>query len=106
MKLKAKEKQTQRAVLEYLGGIGAVAVKFNNVGIFKSKTGAWIPPRDLGVSDILACYKGKFIAIEIKSEGKKPTDWQLNFITRVNNAGGLAFWTDNIDQVIKTFEKL
>lgn len=102
--LKANEKETQSTILEYLTRIGAVVVKFNNVGIYIKKTGKYIPPRDLGVSDILACYKGLFFAIEVKSTGKKPTDNQLNFLQRVRDAGGIAFWTDNIDEVTKTFQ--
>lgn len=101
MKLKAKEKETQKAILDYLAMIGAVAVKFNNVGIFKASTGRYIPPQQLGVSDILACYKGRFVAIEVKSEGSKPTDHQLAFLKRIEEAGGIALWTDNIDDVIK-----
>lgn len=105
MRLKANEKETQKATLDYLGAIGAVAVKFNNVGIMKSN-GRFIPPRELGVSDILACYKGKFLAIEIKSEGKFPTDWQERFIERINQAGGIAFWADNINTVISKLRNI
>jgi pantoate kinase len=44
-----------------------------------------------GVSDIIALYKGKFIAIECKADEKKlPTELQKRFLQRVIEWGGLG----------------
>ena len=43
-----------------------------------------------GVSDILLCAKGRFVALELKSEKGKPTALQLLFIHKVIQAGGHA----------------
>ena len=43
-----------------------------------------------GVADIVACVAGKFLAIECKAPGKKPTALQLREIDRVRLAGGTA----------------
>ena len=53
-----------------------------------------------GVSDILGCYKGKMIAIELKSPNGKPTPDQLRFIQNVNDAGGIGFVAKTLDEVI------
>jgi penicillin-binding protein-related factor A (putative recombinase) len=107
MKLKESEKDIQKIILDDLSYRGAVEIKFNNVGIRKAD-GKYIPPRQLGVPDILACYKGRFIAIEVKSTGKKPTEHQQAFLNRITEAKGYAFWVDSVDQyftAMRTIEK-
>lgn len=47
--------------------------------------------------DILACIKGKFCAIEVKVPGKRPTVRQNITISQVLHAGGVAFWTDSVE---------
>ena len=54
-----------------------------------------------GVPDILACYKGRFVGIECKAKGNKPTLLQSKHIERIKLAGGLAFVIDenNVDDL-------
>lgn len=50
-----------------------------------------------GVSDLLLCYQGIFIALEVKSQanGKnKPTALQAKFLRRIQDAGGLVAVVD------------
>lgn len=46
-----------------------------------------------GVPDLLICYKGQFVAIELKIEGEKPTKLQALKLDEIKVAGGLAFYT-------------
>lgn len=43
-----------------------------------------------GVPDIIACYKGRFLAIECKAGDNKPTLLQLRNIESIKRNGGLA----------------
>jgi hypothetical protein len=43
-----------------------------------------------GVPDIIACLKGKFIAIECKSGDNKPTALQLQHLHDIEYCGGIA----------------
>lgn len=55
-----------------------------------------------GVSDIVVCYRGKFIAIEAKATAKqKPTALQSAYLREVREAGGhaLVIHKDNVDAV-------
>jgi Holliday junction resolvase len=55
-----------------------------------------------GVSDIIALYKGYYIAIEAKAdETKKPTELQKKFLEQVRERGGLAYviHKDNINSL-------
>ena len=85
----AKEQDIQTCIMNYISSIGGLPIKFNNIGIYAKA----------GVSDILACIKGRFVAIEVKKPGKKPTALQKQFIDAVNLIGGVAFWADNLNDV-------
>jgi len=53
-----------------------------------------------GVSDIIALYRGTFIAIEAKADAtKKPTELQKKFMQQVQANGGaaLVIHKDNLD---------
>lgn len=99
------EKETQKAILEYLKTIGALPIKIYNGGIYDPVSQKYFFPYQTqrGVSDIIACYKGKFIAIEVKSPSKKPTPYQLQFLKEVEKAGGIGIWSDNVDKIINLF---
>jgi hypothetical protein len=53
-----------------------------------------------GVSDIIGCYKGRMIAIELKAPHGIVSPAQQQFIDRINEAGGLAFVAKDLDTVI------
>ena len=59
-----------------------------------------------GVPDIIACYKGRFIAIECKAGTNKPTALQLKNIDDIDKQGGITavineenIWT--VDRFLK-----
>jgi Holliday junction resolvase len=54
-----------------------------------------------GVPDILGCYQGKFLGIEVKTEKGKPSPEQVRFIQNLNDAGGIAFIARSVDDVIE-----
>lgn len=43
-----------------------------------------------GISDVIVCYKGRYVAIELKVGDNKPSALQLDFIAEVEEAGGTA----------------
>ena len=61
-----------------------------------SDRGAWVLKtwgggyQRAGIPDLLACYKGEFIAIELKAEKGKVSKLQLLEIERIRKAGGHA----------------
>ena len=70
-----KEQDIQDKIMDYIKSIGGLPVKFNNIGIYAKA----------GVSDILACIRGRFVAIEVKKPGNKPSALQDNFINAINS---------------------
>jgi hypothetical protein len=56
-------------------------------------------PGGFGASslDYLLCVGGKFVAIETKAPGKKPTDRQKLVIGQITRAGGVVFVIDTVE---------
>jgi len=54
-----------------------------------------------GVPDILVCYKGRFIGIETKANGNRPTALQHKHLQDIKTSGGLSLVIDetNIDML-------
>lgn len=44
--------------------------------------------------DYIVCYRGRFIAIETKRPGGKPTDRQRQMMTLIERSGGAVFLID------------
>ena len=45
-----------------------------------------------GTPDLLACIRGRFVAVELKQPGNKPTSLQYSRMRKWEAAGGLAGW--------------
>ena len=90
MKMKS-EQAIQRDILKYLKSVGAYTIKVS------AATKAGIP-------DIICCYKGRFIAIEVKRPETKTnvSPLQVANITMIINAQGSALvaWDK---EMVKTF---
>jgi Holliday junction resolvase len=55
----------------------------------------------VGIPDIICCYKGMFLAIETKAPGKRTntTPNQERVIEAIRGAGGWAIVVDNVNQL-------
>lgn len=53
-----------------------------------------------GIPDIIGCYKGRFIAFEVKLPGKEHTltERQARRIAQINAAGGKAAMVTSVEQ--------
>ena len=56
--------------------------------------------QERGISDILACITGVFVAIEMKMPGEKLSTIQKYHLAKVIEAGGKAFVAYNLQGVI------
>ena len=61
-----------------------------------------------GVPDFVICYKGRFIGVEAKANGNKPTALQDKHMSAIRGQGGLTLVIDetNIDDLTQLLEKL
>ena len=90
------EQSIQRAILEYLRWRGIPCYKHQNAGIYRD--GRYIPSHTRGVSDIIGLLPptGRFLAIEVKRPGGKPTQEQQQFIDTINENGGVGFVAQSV----------
>jgi len=98
--IKEKESDIQKAVSDYLQLRGFLVIKINNTGIYKQATGTYIPPRQKGISDLIACKNGRFYAFEIKASKGKLSEAQALFLSEVVAKGGVAAVVRGLDDVI------
>lgn len=75
----------------------------NNTGGTYDKTGRFIRyGLCVGSSDLIGLLPdGKFLAIEVKLPGKKPTENQQKFLNWINEKGGISFVATSKEDVKK-----
>jgi hypothetical protein len=59
-----------------------------------------------GVPDLVCCFRGRFVSIEVKREGKEPTPRQDLRMKEIRASGGIAIWGDSTDCIISQLEML
>lgn len=74
-----------------------------NVFFFKEHGGQY---GTAGIPDLICCYKGKFIAFEVKTDTGKATVLQRLTIRQIQNAGGYACIVRSVDDVKKIIAAL
>lgn len=98
-----KESDILRDCLAYLNTIpGCWAFRMNSGAIAGEHNGKkrFFRFGMTGMTDIIGIYEGRFLAIEIKRPGNKPTEAQAAFMASVRHYGGIAFWVDNLDTLV------
>jgi len=101
------EHDLQTAIISLIRVKGGVATRVNSgSAIFKDGAGRMnvIRGAERGTSDILACYRGRYLAIEVKFGRGKPSLEQLLFGEMVKDAGGMFLVTYDLDVVTELLE--
>lgn len=90
-----KEQDIQRKIIKYLESVGAYVVKV-------------VASNKSGTPDILACYRGIFLAIEVKRPETKTnvSELQEYNIKKIKEAGGVAIVSWDLDAVKAVVENI
>ena len=91
---KVTEHETQSAIIKLIRKSGGVATRVNSGNVSRHVKGA-----DKGTSDIIALYKGVYLAIEVKDGDRKATQAQLDFGELVELAGGLFIVARDVETI-------
>ena len=72
----------------------------------KAGGGLWVkihggPFQEAGISDIIGCYEGHFVAIEVKVGTNTATDLQLIFLKHVKESGGRYGVAYSLEEALK-----
>ena len=95
---------TVNAIIQYIELMGGVATRVNSgVRFYEDNKGKRRAFRGApkGTSDILACINGLYWAIEVKDGKNTATPEQLEFIERVQAAGGRGGVVWTFDEFLK-----
>ena len=84
----AEEKNFENRIKKFLTEQGCWFVKYWSGGVATTK-GVQKFTKD-GIPDILCCYKGYFIGIEVKATHGKPSLLQIHNLKKIDEAGGFA----------------
>lgn len=55
--------------------------------------------QEVGIPDLLVCYKGRFLGLEAKMPGGKPSAKQIAVLDEIAEAGGIAAVFTTVGQV-------
>jgi hypothetical protein len=90
------EGKAKQAIKRYLEGEGAVVYAIH---------GGDGPFQEVGIPDLLACWHGYFVGIEVKQPGQKPTKLQQRNLDRIAAAGGLSLVATSVEDVVDYLSK-
>ena len=93
-------------IIDFLFKAGAYAWRASSVGVYDQRKHTFRTSAKKGVSDILVCFKGMLIAIEIKIGKDKLSDEQIGFMKNVMHAGGNAFIASDMDTFESSWKKI
>lgn len=105
-----KESDLTRAIQIALSSEGARMFR-NETGSYKSPSGQWVSYGLVrGSSDLIGwSANGRFVAVEVKVPGaktkKKRLEEQRNFIDQVNQAGGIGFFAESVEEAVKFYRE-
>lgn len=90
-----------KSIMEYLRWTGHIVVRVYGGGHVKNGKFFPQPYLERGTADLLVCIKGtgRFLALEVKTEKGKPSEFQTGWLQRVRDAGGLAEVVRSIEDV-------
>lgn len=83
------EKEIVTAIMRYLKTIPMCFA-------FKSHGGMY---GVAGLADIICCYRGRFVAFEVKTPTGRLTKIQETMLRRINDAMGYAYKVTSVDEV-------
>lgn len=84
-----KEKTTTNQILKYLKSLPECFCFKQHGGLYGTS----------GIPDIIVCYKGKFVAFEVKTEKGKLSKLQEITIEKIQKANGMAFKVTSLEEV-------
>lgn len=88
-----KESQIQKKIIEYLNRNGAYSIKT-------------ITTNRNGSPDIICCFKGLFIAVEVKTDKGIVSKLQEYHQKEIIKSGGIALIVRSVEEVEQLLEKL
>ncbi len=62
--------------------------------------------QEAGIPDLLVCFRGRFIGLEVKLPGETPSPLQEKVLREIKGSGGIAAVVTSVEQVRNLLAKL
>lgn len=99
-----------KAVIELITLKGGVAVRVNaGMRVIEEADGSTrvFKGAAKGTADVLALFRGRFLAVECKMGNNQASEDQLSFLDTVYQSGGMAMiLRDSIDELVRVLDLL
>jgi hypothetical protein len=98
---------TQSVIMRINFTAGCMAFRVNNGGVYDPTKKVFRTPKNgtKGISDIIACIKGQYLSIEIKTGKDAQSEGQILFENNVIKAGGKYIIVSDIIHFEKWFKE-
>jgi hypothetical protein len=90
------EARLVKKVQDYIGGVGGRSFKIHGEDTFQ----------EVGIPDLLVCYKGYFVGLEVKQPGGRVSPRQHKVLQEIDTAGGISAVVSTLEQVVDLLAKL
>lgn len=103
-----KESTIQKEIIDYLKSRGAWVIKVPGSQIVGSAENTVVAPLLPGTPDLLACYRGRFLGIEVKAarKGVRVSGEQVAQGSAIQKSGGWWFVAWKVEQVETLLESV
>lgn len=103
------ERDIQKQIAEYLTLLGGMVIRTNSGGMrLKNRNGSDRYVRfnnQQGCADLIVCLRGRFVAVEVKRPGNRPTANQELFAERVHRAQGVAVVASSVEELAEQLQQ-
>lgn len=93
-----------RQIVQYLRDQGAFATRLQSTGAFRADLQKFVPNTQIsGLCDVLACFEGRFIGVEIKVGRDSLSEVQKRTIAQLQSAGAVIYVAHDFESFRKWF---
>jgi hypothetical protein len=64
------------------------------------------PFQEVGIPDLLCCYRGRFVGLEVKQPGERPSPVQMVFLHEIVSSGGYASVVSSVEEVDRLLARI
>lgn len=100
------EQAIQAQIMLAVSKLPGIIIWRQNTGKFKTDDGRWIMCGVLGCPDIIGCYRGRFIGIEVKTKVGRQSDQQKRFQAAMERSGGIYILARSSEDAMSELEAI
>jgi hypothetical protein len=90
------ESKLVKSIQSHLESKGARSFKIHGEDSFQ----------EVGIPDLLVCYRGRFVGLEVKQLGNSPSRMQVRVLREIVSAGGYASVVSTVEEVDRLLAKI